>query len=497
MALLQNNYTQWLAVGLLLGVGFLEPLLWLLGLVGIGYFLYLALETEVKARTKLIGAGLAWTIKYLCSLLWFWSAYPIDWLAVELGGIQIALIFAYWFTASLWLGFGGVYVVGISLLLKRFGSLTKTYLYILMPLLWVSGELFGSIAFSVITFGPGSTITPAFSFGYVGYLVGEHNLFLQLSQFGGVYFLSMVAVAIPVTFLLIKKVQKTAPVLLVALFLYGTGFLFSPATDTTYSEAHYVITIDTQFDVKELRDRNNAGVNEELNKAVASALEFEPDYIILPEDSRLFDQNSSVGTAKARFQLEFNNPQVILIDSGRYNQPGVEGSYLQTFIYDGDNPVGRVQKRYLVPQGEYMPTLYVNTLSLLGYGHIVDRVSQSISFRVGTESDQSVLSDQTPGVLFCFESVNPLGVREIMNERSSVPFIAHPISHAWFHEPQQLWSQLDTMLQIQAIWNGQYIISSGGHVAGALYTPEGSIIQPQTIASGDGWTIRESYIPKQ
>tara|TARA_B100000508_G_scaffold78473_1_gene61006 strand:- start:1578 stop:3068 length:1491 start_codon:yes stop_codon:yes gene_type:complete len=496
MALLNNIYLRWITVGFLLGGGFLQPLLWPLGLVGIGYFLYLLLESESTILSKLLGSGLAWTIKYLCSLLWFWSAYPIDWLAVELGGIQILLIFFYWFTASLWLGFGGVLVAAVSIVLGRYGSITKTYLYFLMPFLWVAGEVAGSLVFSIVTYGPGSNLTPAFSFGYVGYLLGNHNVLLLLSYFGGVYILTMVTVALAVGLFLFKPLH-TRPVLMLVLVtvLYSSGFYDFKESDVDDIETYQVLTIDTAFPVDKLRARD-ISVTEALNNAVAEALTSEPDYIVLPEDSRLFDQSGSVGTAKARFQLQFDNPQVMVIDSSRFDLPDRSGAVLQTFIYDGDNPVGRVQKRYLVPQGEYMPTLYANTLTLLGYGNIIERMKMSIDFRVGKETNQSVLSEVTPGILFCFESVNPLGVRQIMRERTDVPFIAHPISHAWFHEPYQLWQQLDVMLKIQSVWNQQYIISAGGNVSGSLYTPSGSIIKPRTISSGEEWSIREVNIPK-
>lgn len=497
MTLYKNIYVQWGIVGLLLGVGFLQSVVWPLGLLGIGYFLYLLLDAEHSVKSKLLGSLLSWTIKYLCALFWFWTSYPIDWLAVELGKIQIVLIFTYWFTASLWLGMGGVFFVGVVLLLKRFGSLKNNHLYILVPLLWVASEIMGSLIFSVITYGPGSEVTAAFSFGYVGYLLGNHEILMQVARLGGVYALTICTVALVLPFIVSAKLRENRAVLLGAIILlYVSSFITLGTRSLVDGDSYHVVTIDTSFPVDELRSRGSGPVDSSLGEAVAAALSFEPAYIILPEDSRFFDQSSPVGTTKARFQLQFNDPQVVLIDSGRYNPPGVAGSVLQTYIYNGDHTVGRVQKRYLVPQGEYMPTLYTSTLSLFGYDHLVERVGESISFRVGLESDQSVLATEVPGVLFCFESVNPIGVRTILREKNDMPFVAHPISHAWFHEPTQLWDQLDTMLRIQAIWNQQYIVSAGGHVAGALYTPEGSIMSPTTIASGDYWTVREVYIPK-
>ncbi len=90
-----------------------------------------------------------------------------------------------------------------------------------------------------------------------------------------------------------------------------------------------------------------------------------------------------------------------------------------------------------------------------------------------------------------------MGVRSLMNERESVPFIAHPVSHIWFHQPRSFWSQLDTALRVQAIWNQVYIASAGNHAPSKLFTPQGKIVMPQKIASGEFWEVGTVEIPVQ
>jgi hypothetical protein len=87
-------------------------------------------------------------------------------------------------------------------------------------------------------------------------------------------------------------------------------------------------------------------------------------------------------------------------------------------------------------------------------------------------------------------------VRTIMKERGSVPFIAHPVSHAWFTEPFALWNQLETMLQVQAVWNQSYIVSSGNQVRGYAVTPTGAIVYPKQVQSGDNWSLGIVQIPR-
>ena len=53
------------------------------------------------------------------------------------------------------------------------------------------------------------------------------------------------------------------------------------------------------------------------------------------------------------------------------------------------------------------------------------------------------------------------------------------------------------MLQVQAVWNQQYIVSAGAHMSGQVYAPNGEILSPEDIATGKYWTVRQSFIPVQ
>jgi len=76
-----------------------------------------------------------------------------------------------------------------------------------------------------------------------------------------------------------------------------------------------------------------------------------------------------------------------------------------------------------------------------------------------------------------------------------MPFVAHIASHAWFHTPYTLWSQMELMLQVQAVWSKQYMVSVGNMMSGKLYTPDGSIEEMEVIEKGEGWEMKQVYIP--
>lgn len=499
VSLFKSIWVQWVTAGILLGVGFVYPTLWILGLIGGAYCVYLVLQAQSKKQLYL-GAWLTWTIKALVVSVWVWSTYPINSLGFDLGKGQIILIAGCWIVSSISLGFGGVFFAWCT----RVGSKFITNKFVLfglcIPTVWVVAEMVGSLLFSISMIGPGGNINTSFSFGYVGFLFAEHPTVLLLAQLGGVYSLSFVFTLVTSGLIYLtqqntKKCHQTAAAVLVIIFL--TSFTYSNKTVTKNDEGYSVIVVDTKFPNSLIFEENGQSLmGEELHIAVTRALETVPNYIILPEDSRFFNQRQHPALARALFQFQHQDPDTIIVDSGRVETE--VGSVLQTFVYNGiEDEVEQSHKRYLVPQGEFIPSLYFGILELFGYGEAAQAVANDMAYVVGPLTSQAKASALTPGVLFCFESVDPLGVRKILRERPQVPFIAHPISHGWFHESEIFEQQLDSMLQVQAVWNNQYIVSAGGNVAGTVYTPTGAIQNPTTVEVGKYWTVREVIIPKR
>jgi apolipoprotein N-acyltransferase len=487
---------QWILSGVLLGAGFVYSVLWPLGILGIAYFIFLV-QQESSWKKIMCGGFISWLIKSFAALVWFVSVYPIEWLSVSLGNAQLIIILFYWITNSLWLGTAGIFA---ALILKKiFVSTTKkSYLVILVPTAWIVSEIMGSYIFSVMTYGDGGVITSAFSFGYVGYLLSEHEWLLQIARIYGVYSLSFVSVALALCCLWsVKYAQQKNVLLPVFIFIIFWSSAYVPLIKISDSSAEYysVVTIDTAFPVAQ--NRTVADEEEKrrlLEEAMQAALDLEPDYIILPEDTQYFNQSTPSVQEKNTFKFLQSDPQVVIVDSGRADIDGK--SVLQGFVYNGiEDTVELSHKRYLVPQGEFMPGVYAALLTTVGYGSVVESVKKDVSYTVGPKTSQATASVNTPGVLYCFESVSPWGVRKIVKERGVVPFIAHPVSHGWFNRPTFLWKNLDSMLRVQAVWNQQYIVSAGGHVAGQMFTPSGEIHEPQDIVSGRLWIVRQSFIP--
>jgi apolipoprotein N-acyltransferase len=491
-SLRKTGLVAWALCGGLLGVGFLSHFLWPLGILGIAYFFYLAQQTG-SYRQIALGGLVAWTIKSLAALIWFLSVYPIEWLPFSLGKIELLIVIFYWVTNSLWLGVGGMVA---AVLIKKMHALRMTtpVLILMSSLAWVSSELVGSFVFSIMTYGAGGAITSAFSFGYVGYLLSQHEWLLQLARVYGVYSLSLCAVLLALGVLAGIRNKKWRVLVVGGAVFWVSGFIPVPSSSEADSY-HSVLTIDTTIPISLSHTAEGRVKRQQiLEQAMQSALSFSSDYIVLPEDTQYFNQSVSSQQEKNTFQFLHSNPRTIIVDTGRARVE--EGAVLQAFTYNGrENTIDISHKRYLVPQGEFMPYFYATLLRLLGFASAIETIEKDISYVVGPLTNQRDSEKSTPGILYCFESVSPWGVKKIVEEKGEVPFIAHPISHGWFNEPTFLWKSLDSMLQVQAVWSQQYIVSAGAHMSGQVFTPQGEIVTPENIASGEYWTVRQSFIP--
>jgi apolipoprotein N-acyltransferase len=131
-------------------------------------------------------------------------------------------------------------------------------------------------------------------------------------------------------------------------------------------------------------------------------------------------------------------------------------------------------KKYLVPQGEFLSYIHEATLSLLMSKERTKEVLDFAHFKAGVLGDSNLLPPHLPGILFCFETMVPYGVRKAARYRDP-DLIVHPISHAWFSDPLSfsLEYQLNGMLKVHAVWNNIPIVTSGSMTQSRMYLPSG------------------------
>lgn len=459
-------------IGTLLGAGFGYPMFWWLAGLGIPMFLERVRQAATGQVAALAGWGMATTAS-AWSLVWFWSVLPIDWLPVGGVFLQGVVVGVYWITAAAWLGVSGVVVgVGWWWLAKRYpGSWWWA-----VPTLWVVGEVSGSAVFAWATWQSGIGVAPHFSFGYVGYVLAQHEWLFHFSALAGVYGLSWLAVLLSYSLFYIAGTSRWRWAVAVVVMISGLQLI--PVSRDPLSAGISVAVVETDFTGSYRRE---VAIDTMIDKAVAAADTAGAAYVVLSEDMRYITSRLDSPLLPLNLRQRWGTSSITIIDSGRVATG--DDAVLRGVVYDNETADKWVaDKQYLVPQGEFLPALYAGVLQRVGYGPVLQEIGREVNYVPGPQAVQT-FAGNTPGILFCFESVTPWGVRRILSARDQTPvFVAHPISHAWFHTPTTLWRQLDTMLRVQARWNQVPIISAGNQAPSAVYYPNGVINRvPDTV----------------
>ena len=364
--------------------------------------------------------------------------------------------------------------------------------YWFLPVVWLAGEIVFALLFSISSLGPGSELGLYYSFGYIGYQLLNTPFFDGLAMFGGVYALSLLAASLSAVLYLVLSNYRSDRWRRLAWFsavIFLAGWLYQVSNPLAYEPAGLkVIAIDTAFNSRWADETyDNAEKADLLKEAVITALQEKPDLVILPEDSRLV---SGFASREALLDWLIANQlqEVLLIDSARtQNLSG--GVILRAFIFSTEEKqVYAIDKQRLVPTGEYWPYAVSAAFKLsLGSG-IKDVLANTANYRPGPLSGYDNMPEKIPGILFCFESVDPFGVWKLSQARE-LPFVVHLVSHSWFLETDSLQRELDLMLKAQSLWSGKAVVTAANMSQSQLYLPDGSIETASPFAVGENWQL--------
>ncbi len=478
--------------GSLMGAALIFPVAWLGGVAGV--VLFIAAIASTQSVWMLVGGGIVgWTVKMLFATSYILTVYPVEGIQIDLGNYEIPVILFYWLTSAFSIGVVGAYIAPVAAAVYAKGP----RLFLLgFPVIWVSAEVIGSFLYSFFMYGEGSNLNISNTGGYIGYALAEHQTLLMTSYVGGVYMLTFITVVFAVCVWLLRKSFSSQWMMATGLAL---AIILGVTTDVRWFLRDFevdgttVMVIDTEFGgtafystyTKEEQQRLKSVV---LEEAVAKALAVTPEYIVLSEDSLMYGSGVSAETAYEQFRLFHNEPQTVVMMTGPAISAG-GGGVVRSVIFDGIGKRGySVDKQYLVPLGEYMPLLYELSLGVLGLEAELQQMKSAFSFNAGPKSGQATLPAHIPAVMFCFESLDAQGAYSLLKERTA-PFVSHPISHAWFHEPRGLWHQLDATLKVQAVWSQTPIVSAANMAHGALYTPQGTKVLPEKVVEGPYYKV--------
>lgn len=483
------TFLLWLLSGILFGVSFVIPALWWCFLPGFVLFLY-GIRHERSLYKIFFYGWLVGSLQYGGAFFWVWSAYPILWMQDQSMLLQLSAIGYYFALTSIAVGLGsGICAIAI----KRLGN-DPVRMIGFVPLIWVLSEVLKSLLFSIYAMGDGGFIYAGFSYGYIGYLLAENPLTLKIAAIAGVYGMSYaaaLAAAILFVALIQRRSLKSRRALFVAVTLCVSAcalYIYEPVYESRHT---VVISLEAHFDREYLAQEDaTQKKNTEILQALELALIEDPDVIVAPEDVRFSAAFGSQEEFFAFVRSHTDSKKMVIIDTG----PAMDArgkQVIRSYMYDlATDSVYFIDKKYLVPQGEFMSFVHDIALKLLMSKEQLNEVAHTARFKAGVMNDSSAFPAQLPGVLFCFETMVPYAVKRALSYRDPA-FVVHPISHAWFVDPYSLEYELQSMVRVHSVWNDVPIVTSGSMTKSRLYLPTGEIQDGTVIAEEAYWKLKK------
>lgn len=467
----------------------LEASFWFFVLPGFAFLLYQLTEAK-KYKVALLYGLVIGTIKTAGAVMWIWSVYPLDGMPFTGKFIQVFLIALNWFSTSVAIGLGISLTAIVFVYLNRIKPLLAL---IMFPFVWCLGEVAGSLLVSLWFLGPGAYPNIYFAHSYVGLSISQLAIFYPWVKFGGLYALSVFASVFGVIFYLLvfsREISRKKAVicLFIVLAILWCVYAISPNGNKDIDSDLRIIAIDTHFTIPLVNSLEGSEIKaEEVQRAVATALLYRPDIILLPEDARFTNSFPSPQGA-LDFLVSHYDTNTVIVDSARFKSR--EGrTYLRGFYYDlGAREVYSIDKQYLNAQGEYLTYGFVGLLKLLRQEEALQKILKDKNYEPGPMNGYEEFPSYLPGIMFCSESSSVLAGKFAGAKRDN-SIILHPVSHSWFHKPYTLWYQLDSLLRAKAIWSNKTIISATNMAESKIYYPNGLIFKGNAILKTRYWDI--------
>jgi len=429
---------------------------WPLAIVGLALFFF-----GIKRFTS------TWKSSALCGLLfglitsaggvwWFWDVIPLSWINVPEGALQWFVVFVVFSLTTLSLALPFAL---IAPLVRRI-PYTTWYAPFALAFVFVAAEELRMWCFALFFLGPESVFAPDFSVAGLGYALTETFVLLPVGQLGSIGMNALVGLLAATLALLLYARKAYKPLFAGAcaslLFIVG-AHLTLPATST--SSTMRVALLATYFPPGPFNDPFTM-----IAMLRAAALN-EPSVIATPEGLGLAPFLSDK-QRQGLYHSFFPNSEGLIISSSVVRD--AQNNERAELLYESsaNGIVGRQDKKYFVPVGEYLPPLLRAALSLAGEDNLkgYSLYIEGTAVRGSTYSAAS-FNDMTIGALMCSELLSPRLYRTLATTQETDVLI-NIANNSWFNGSRLLHNRLKQVAKVHALRNRQpMLVSANGSPA--------------------------------
>ncbi len=357
----------------------------------------------------------------------------------------------------------------------------RTALYI--PAIWVVGEYFRSVFFSVFTTGQGGSIGPYWSFGTLGLTLTNTPL-KYASRFVGMYGMSLLVIVISlVLFRLYQRRFKWLWLLVLPMTLSFGGWLVY----------HQSTGHQLQVRAVGLGPKTEDGYEPALTHSLTNRTP--ADLTVLPEYSNFY------GSEK-RNDNKLPDSSGLVVDS-RLGTSAQGRKNITTFYQPDGTILAERQKSFLIPGGEFVPFIYAGILVASGNNEILLSIRKDRSVYQSIEKEKPfTYKEVSYGALACSGAIAPnLYSRlakqgaEVLVNSASISSLG--VSDLYYKQASQMSAFIansNARPFVQAARGGpSYILNKDGHAQTYASSPEQLTVLSSEIHSNSTKTIYSRF----
>ena len=380
---------------------------------------------------------------------------------------------------------------GAFLVVARRLILNKAFDVMTLASLWALFEYVRTFAYSFHPFaaGSGAILGDHMSFGLIGYGLADYENVRQFAAVIGLYGLGfIVATSSAAAFWLLRlwkqffegivsrKVfyRQTTVFSLAGAAVFSVMLFAGPMLKTwfiDFSRSVRVALVQMNLTPEDYADPQHfEKIGKTMEPFFTSLRENkEPfDVVLAPESSGIFNRpNKPVPTLDEVKKLLGQDSYRIIFD-GIYARRGEN----QLAMYDNETGfVSKYSKRFLMPYGEYMPTLVAAIFRAFGQGDIL---KQGIAFVPGTENAVRDTRFGKVGTMLCSEILSPQLIRETAKDGAEIFLFSSSI--AILRNSPKYHSEVLSMTKIWAAATRRYFVYAGNNEPVFVVDPAGNLV---------------------
>ena len=459
-------------------LGILFPFLWLLTPVGLGLFIYILWSRTHSFKQAATLGFLFGASTGGAGIGWFWSALPLTWLAGDAVSTQILAVGVAWLVVVFAFGVGTSLVTPLIWYTRN-----NIFAPLLVPGIWMITEIARMWGFSLINYGPESLVGAHFSGAALGYALAENPFLLQFAQFGGIHALdflvgalaTLIAILIGVCTKKATPAPYTIPFLCLGI-LVPLIFLQTPRRDAGAPVTVHLISTYIPIDS---RDAKNDTLLASLLRSTSSTSTM-ATIVVLPEQSTANTLLPSKAGARDALKKLFPNNDTLII-SASHVPTGTGNLYSELSYTSSDQgELAVYNKLFLMPIGEYIPSLSAAEFSLLSNQRIQNYMDSTRSaLKRGSDVTAVTWRGLTIGGLVCSDNQSPILYRTIEN-RFHAGVLVNVSNTSWFHTSRFLFTKNVQLAKVHAVQNNAYYLSANNMAPAFVVSPRGAIIAQST-----------------